>query len=101
MDREKFLVICRLMADGNTITVSTARVCSDVKEFRKYAFRNLENYKMYCAAHFLYGKFLQRGDNYRPLFYRKSPVLNIQERLAMETCLRRKGLTGRDIRHSR
>lgn len=97
MDADQFLVACRLIGEGNSEKVASERVASNTKDFRRHAFRNFRNYKMYCASLFLYNKTIQQGDSFRPLVFKKrgynSFSLNMQERSALETYLRRKGLT--------
>jgi hypothetical protein len=90
IDKDKFFVICRLMADGNTVPVSALRVKSSKKEFIRYAKSSRKNYRMYCRAVFLMNKANQNGKPKRMFFYSNS-WLNIREKRATEMFLNRRG----------
>lgn len=99
IDATKFMVICRLMADGNGPSIASLRVKSNKDELMYYARRTHGNYLRYCRALFLLHKFENKtGD--KPLFpksWRKWKVFNSHEKSEMEKFWHRRGFRSKDI----
>lgn len=91
IDKDKFFVICRLMADGNPVYVSALRVKSSKKEFIRYAKSSYKNYRMYCRAVFLMNKANQIEGKPRRMFFYSHSWLSIREKRATERFLNRRG----------
>lgn len=102
IDDTKFMVICRLMADGNGVKISSMRVQSNKDEFMRYATKTHGNYLMYCRALFLLHKFENKtGDKpLVPKHWAKWKVFNSQENREMERFWRRRARYSKGIESS-
>ena len=74
IDQDKFFVICRIMADGNPVSVSALRVKSSKKEFIRYA-----------------NKAYQIEGKPRRMFFYNNRKISIREKRATEMFLNRRG----------
>ena len=91
IDKDKFFVICRLMADGNPVSVSALRVKSSKKEFIRYAKSSRKNYRMYCRAVYLMNKAYQIEGKPRRMFFYNNRKISIREKRTTEMFLNRRG----------
>lgn len=61
IDDKKFIIICRIIADGNSPKLSALRVKSNLKEFMDFAEKTPENYNLYCKSFSRQRRYLHTG----------------------------------------
>jgi hypothetical protein len=99
IDDKKFIIICRIIADGNSPKLSALRVKSNLKEFMDFAEKTPENYNLYCKSFFKAKKIFAHGKDL-PLCKLKNKGFNIRERMVLEKYLEKRVYCSKDTSHS-